>query len=1146
MNTLQQLNTLGGTPYEFTDGRAAGVIFDRTTPTNKEVTTSQNTTHSLPVGIEIEEVINYASAAVSYQVNVSAVSGATVTWPTVPSGCTVTNPSTGVYIISGINTAATWDIVRSPTVLSPSGFNNDFWQYSATITYNSTSTKVWYVGVYVGTVTVLTTPSAYVYTAASSNSVTGYPQIQYPGSAPTWTVTVTPELIDAVTTLSSAGAGGTSTFNSTTKVLTLVGTKTQVNSHLAALSVTTVANKQWSYNLTYVATNNTDIATATKTQAWSNTDYAILSVTRGNETYLVNTNANINNGPLVASTAAGTFSLDIVPTDTAGVSLLTTATGETIFRSPSNSSPDSFNFGYSISSSSTYDYFVIGCPGLTVNDGCLYVYKNGNIMARIPAPGAPPTTSDFGKVVAINDNADTIATGYAGYVYIYTRTNNVWSLQTNINLTYAISDLDFASNGNTLVIGLPAGDRAQVYTRSGTTWSNAATISTPSGSGALFGNSVSISNDGTYIAVGEPNKTVTNPYVGSCHVYTGSGSSWSLQATLTPSDTQIDQAFGFSVSLDSDGNTLVVGAPTTQDASLTSNKAATYVFTRSGTTWTEQTRITKDVSSYFRFGYAVDVSGDGTYLVSSNPGNDTNRGAVYKYQYTTSWGLVNTYTTSTTNQKFGNDCALGYNNQTYVGTNITSGSDYAYVYAGATAATYSPPTYSTQAADRYGYASALSGDGTYLAISKQGKDVNGVYNTGSVYIYTRIGNAWTLQTEIYPTNVIISSSFGISLSFNDDATYLAIGASTSDVFGAAYIFTRSGTTWTEQAMLTTASYPGTQAVSTFGASVSINSNGTYLAVGYYNDTPGSVNQGGSVIMFTRSGSTWTQQQQIIPSTQEIGEKFGNSVSINSDATYLAIGAYSDDNSGGVDAGSVYIFTRSGTTWTQQTRLQASDAATLDYFGTSVSINSDGTYVAVGSELDDNSAASNAGSVYIFTRSGTTWTQQTRLQASDGGVTETFGNNVALNGLADILVVTAKLDNLGAAGQGSAYVFKRSGTTWTQGRKITASDTQLGDQFGSSVALSTDGATLVIGAWAEDTGGDDAGSAYGYFVSDLFETWNDTTKTLTITGTQDFINTSIDLITLQPSVGYDKNYQLLYTVITPSATTASRSQRITRA
>jgi len=1146
MNTLQQLNTLGNTPFEYTDNRPAGVIFDRVTPTNQEVTTSQNTTHSLPVGIEIEEVINYASAAVSYKVNVSAVSGATVTWPTVPSGCTVTNPSTGVYIISGINTAATWDIVRSPTVLSPSGFNNDFWQYSATITYNSTSTKVWYVGVYVGTVTVLTTPSAYVYTAASSNSVTGYPQIQYPGSAPTWTVTVTPELIDAVTTLSSAGAGGTSTFNSTTKVLTLVGTKTQVNSHLAALSVTTVANKQWSYNLTYVATNSTDIATATKTQAWSNTDYAILSVTRGNETYLVNTNANINNGPLVASTAAGTFSLDIVPTDTAGVSLLTTATGETIFRSPSNSSPNSFNFGYSISSSSTYDYFVIGCPGLTVNDGCVYVYKNGNIMARIPAPAA---ASWFGSGVVINDNADTIAIS-GNDVYVYTRINAVWTLQASLGFSGLGDVLDLSSDGNILVAGNPGNDQVTVWRRDGTTWQVSAgvepvNIDYPSGyAGYRFGASVSISLDGTYMAVGAPNdNTASGTYgtTGNVFVYRKTGSTWAtrvLEATLTPSDTQINQAFGFSVSLDSNGDTLVIGAPTTAIISGTSNKAATYVFTRSGTTWTEQTRLVKDVFTNFRFGYAVDVSSDGTYLVSSNPGNNGNRGEVYKYQYTSSWGLVNTYTSSTANQLFGNDCALGYSNRTYIGTDITSGSDYAYVYTGATAATYSPPTYSTQADDQYGYASALNGDGTYLAISKQGKDVNGVYNTGSVYIYTRIGNTWTLQTEIYPTDLIISGDFGKSLSFSDDATYLAIGASTSEPNGVAYVFTRSGSTWTQQAKISGASEGD------FGNSVSINSDGTYLAVGWYNDGGSDT---GSVIIYTRAGSTWTQQQKLVASSPISYQRFGNSVSINSDATYIAIGAYGQSGFVGSDTGSVYVFTRSGSTWTQQTRLQASDAAALDYFGTSVSINSDATYIAVGSEYDDNSAGTNAGSAYIFTRSGSTWTEQTRLQASDGAVNEIFGNNVSLNGRADILVVTSWTNIPDKPNDpGSAYVFTRSGTTWTQRRKLTASDAQSSDQFGSSVALSTDGATIIVGAYLEDTGGSAAGSAYGYFVSDLFETWNDTTKTLTITGTQDFINTSIDLITLEPGVGYDKNYQLLYTVITPSATTASRSQRITRA
>ena len=330
MNTLQELNNFGSTAIEFADGRDATVIFDRTTPTNQDVTTTQNTTHSLPVGIEILDVINYSSTLCKLTINVSAASGATVSWTTVPSGCTVTNPSTGVYTISGINSKAIWDIVKTPNILSPTGINNDFWQYSATITYNTTQTKVWYVGVYVGTINVLTTPTASTYTSGTLTGLTGEPQIQYPGTAPTWTVVITPEFPDIVTLISAGGTGGTTSFNSTTKALTIVGTKTQVNNRLSNISITTTATYHWSYNLTYVATNNTDVATATKTQALTSTDISTLAATRANESYTVNTLANITNGPLITDTSAdgqGTYTTVITTSPTTALGSISRTSG---------------------------------------------------------------------------------------------------------------------------------------------------------------------------------------------------------------------------------------------------------------------------------------------------------------------------------------------------------------------------------------------------------------------------------------------------------------------------------------------------------------------------------------------------------------------------------------------------------------------------------------------------------------------------------------------------------------------------------------------------------------------------------------------------------------------------------------------------
>ena len=146
----------------------------------------------------------------------------------------------------------------------------------------------------------------------------------------------------------------------------------------------------------------------------------------------------------------------------------------------------------------------------------------------------------------------------------------------------------------------------------------------------------------------------------------------------------------------------------------------------------------------------------------------------------------------------------------------------------------------------------------------------------------------------------------------------------------------------------------------FGISVSISSDGNTAIVGaYFDDDKGSGS--GSAYIYTRSGGTWSQQAKLIASDGASGDYFGRSVSISSDGNTAIVGAYFDDNK----RGSAYIYTRSGGTWTQQAKLLASDGASYDYFGVSVSISSDGNTAIVGAYTDDNENGDSAGSAYIF-------------------------------------------------------------------------------------------------------------------------------------------------------------------------------------
>src|SRR5206468_3053516 len=160
----------------------------------------------------------------------------------------------------------------------------------------------------------------------------------------------------------------------------------------------------------------------------------------------------------------------------------------------------------------------------------------------------------------------------------------------------------------------------------------------------------------------------------------------------------------------------------------------------------------------------------------------------------------------------------------------------------------------------------------------------------------------------------------------------------------------------------------------------------------------------------------------------------------------------DDVGANADQGSAYVFVRNVTTWTQQAQLTASDGAVSDAFGWSVAISGD--TAVVGAFVDDVGANVDQGSAYVFVRSGTTWTQQAQLTASDGAVSDAFGWSVAISG--DTAVVAAFVDDVGAnVDQGSAYVFVRSGTTWTQQAQLTALDGAANDDFGYSAAISGD-------------------------------------------------------------------------------------------
>ena len=365
---------------------------------------------------------------------------------------------------------------------------------------------------------------------------------------------------------------------------------------------------------------------------------------------------------------------------------------------------------------------------------------------------------------------------------------------------------------------------------------------------------------------------------------------------------------------------------------------------------------------------------------------------------------------------------------------------------------------------RFGSEISASIDGNTIIVGALKTPV-GAY-TGAAYIFTRSGSTWTEQAKIEASDKQTGDYFSYSVSISGDGNTAAIGALKSagdgvNESGAAYIFTRAGSTWTEQAKIV-ASDPET--ADQFGSAISISSDGSTVAVGApYEDTGGE--QTGSMYIFTRSGSTWTEQAKIQTSDDADDDRFGAfKIALSSDGNTAAAASYTEDT-GAVNAGSMYIFTRDGSTWTEQAKIQASDKQTGDYFGWPVAISADGNTLAVGAQASDD-VGSSSGSAYIFTRSGSTWTEQAKLLSSDLATNDRFGASLDISSDGNTLVSTSRYHTPNGDVNnkiGVAYIFTRDGTAWTQQKKIQASDPGHLDQFGVSVAISGDGKTVISGA-----------------------------------------------------------------------------------
>ena len=376
--------------------------------------------------------------------------------------------------------------------------------------------------------------------------------------------------------------------------------------------------------------------------------------------------------------------------------------------------------------------------------------------------------------------------------------------------------------------------------------------------------------------------------------------------------------------------------------------------------------------------------------------------------------------------------------------------------------------------DTFGESIDIDGDIAVVGAVGDDGEGNSYLSAGAAYVYTKSGSIWTEQAILRPSDISGSENFGHKVCV--DGNTIAVSANFKTVSGqtyagAVYIYTTAdnGATWTEQQKITASNAGGSDY---FGFSLGLS--GDLLVVGAHTeDTYGS--NAGSAYVFKRTGATWAQQQQLGGADTTGNDQFGFSAAIDNDT--IVIGARNEDNDlvGTVsNCGAVYVFTTSdnGSTWTQQDKFVSSTPTASEQFGAAVDIHGD--TIVVGAYQSN----SQRGAGWIFTRSGSTWTQRVKLTPS----VETgayFGEQVAIdkeNG--NVVVIGAPREHIsGLADVGCAFVYSTAdgGLTWTEDKKITSSDGVASDFFGSSVGINGD--TVIVGATHDDTPGNYAGAAY---------------------------------------------------------------------
>lgn len=352
--------------------------------------------------------------------------------------------------------------------------------------------------------------------------------------------------------------------------------------------------------------------------------------------------------------------------------------------------------------------------------------------------------------------------------------------------------------------------------------------------------------------------------------------------------------------------------------------------------------------------------------------------------------------------------------------------------------------------DIYGYSAALESNTAFVAAPHA--TIGGNVNEGAVYVYEKQNGVWTQVQKIVPDDGGAYDEFGISISASGNT--LLVGSVQHGGTGAAYVFTLTDGHWSQSQEFTASDTFG------FGYEVSLDQGTAIIGA------PGQDNFSGAAYVFTRTNGAWSQTAELTPNDGGPGW-FGESVGISGNT--IVVGADPQPGLGGDSVeGAAYVFTQSGNGWNQTQKLTASDGGIGDFFGFHVAVSGATMFVSAPFR---QVGAFNFGVVYVFIESGGHWNQTQKLIGSDDTGPNQFGNRVALKGDTAVVGVPVASFSGFLSFEGAAYVYTKVGSTWSQEEVLTADDPSPGEFFGWAVGLSGNGIL------AASYGGDGPDSAY---------------------------------------------------------------------